>query len=161
MINPDTATLGGTFYSREFETAAATLTVEPITMNVRSVGDIESAITTLGQQPNSGLIVGTDTFTGAHRELIVTLASQHRVPAIYGFRFFPMSGGLMSYGPNVVDTCRRSASYIDRILRGEKPADLPIQAPTKFDFVINLKTASALGLTVPPSLLVRADEVIE
>jgi putative ABC transport system substrate-binding protein len=108
-----------------------------------------------------GLIVVPESFTSTHRELIVRLAAQHRVPAMYPFRQFPASGGLMSYGPDHVDTIRRSAAYIDRIMRGEKPAELPVQAQTKFELVINLKTAKALGLKVPESFLVRADEVIE
>jgi putative ABC transport system substrate-binding protein len=107
------------------------------------------------------LIVAPETFTTANRELIIALAAHHRLPAIYGLRPFPLSGGLMSYGPDSIDTVQRAASYVDRILRGEKPADLPVQAPIKFEMIINLKTAKALGLTVPPDLLVAADEVIE
>ena len=123
--------------------------------------DVEAAIAALGQAPNSGLIVAPETFTTAHRKLFIALTERNRVPAIYGLRQFPETGGLMSYGPDTVDTVRRAAGYIDRILRGEKPADLPVQAPTKFEFVINLKTATALGLDPPPALLIRADEVIE
>jgi putative ABC transport system substrate-binding protein len=146
---------------RAFEAAAQTLTVEPITTTVHSAGDIEAALAALAQQPAGGLIVAPDTFTNAHRELIVSIAARHRLPAIYGHRQFPMSDGLMSYGPDTTDTVRRSTSYIDRILRGEKPAELPVQSPTKFELVINLKTAKALGIEVPPVLLARADEVIE
>ncbi len=161
LANPDTATLKGTFYSREFEAAAAKFALEPITANVRSAGEIEVAIATLAQKPNSGLVVATDTFTTAHGQLIVSLTARHRVPAIYGFREFPTIGGLMSYGPNLIDAIRRSASYVDRILRGEKPAELPVQAPVKYELVLNLRTAKALGIDLPATLLIHADEVIE
>jgi putative ABC transport system substrate-binding protein len=161
IVNPQTAVLRGTFYFRAFETAAASFGVEPITRFVRSTGDIETAIADLGQQSGSGLIVAPETFTTANRELIVTLAAQIRIPAIYGLRQFPMSGGLMSYGPDTIDTVVRAANYVDRMLKGEKPADLPVQAPTKYELVINLKTAKTLGLTLPPTLLALADEVIE
>jgi len=107
------------------------------------------------------VIVTPGPWTAAHRELIVTLAARHKLPAVYGARYFVADGGLISYGPNYVDQFRRAAAYVDRILKGERPADLPVQAPTKYELVINLKTARALGLTVPPSLLARADEVIE
>ncbi len=161
MVNPDITFLQGRTYVPAFESAAAALSVEPVTAHVRSTGDIEAALDSLGQRPGGGLIVVPEFFTSTHRELIVRLAAQHRVPAMYPYRQFPESGGLMSYGPGNVDTFRRSAAYIDRILRGEKPAELPVQAPTKFELVINLKTAKALGLRVPESFLVRADEVIE
>ena len=161
VVNPETAPLRGTFYLGEFENAAATLGVKPITNFVHNEADVEAAIAALGQAPNSGLIVAPETFTTAHRKLFIALAEKNRVPAIYGLRQFPETGGLMSYGPETIDTVQRAAGYIDRILRGEKPADLPVQAPTKFEFVINLKTAKALGLDPPPALLIRADEVIE
>jgi putative ABC transport system substrate-binding protein len=161
MVNPDTAVVRGTLYTRAFEIAAKTLAVEPITATARDAREIETAISTLAQRPDSALIVAPDTFSNAHRELIVTLAARHRVPAIYGQRQFPASGGLVSYGPDLINTVRRSASYIDRILKGEKPGDLPVQAPTKFDLIINLKAAKALGLSIPESFLLRADEVIE
>jgi ABC-type uncharacterized transport system substrate-binding protein len=115
----------------------------------------------LGQQPHSGLIVAPDTFTLTHAELIITLAARHRLPAVYGFPQSAAIGGLISYGPDTIDTVKRSASYIDRILKGEKPGDLPVQAPTKFELIINLKTAKLLGLTVPDKLLALANEVIE
>jgi len=161
VVNPETAPLGGTFYLREFENAAATLGVKPITNFVHNEADIETAIAALGQAPNSGLIVAPETFTTAHRKLFIALAERNRVPTIYALRQFPETGGLMSYGPDTIDTVRQAAGYIDRILRGEKPADLPVQAPTKFEFVINLKTAKALGLDPPPALLIRAEKVIE
>ncbi len=161
IVNPETAPLRGTFYLREFEIAAGTFHIEPLTRFVHSAADIEAVVAALGQTPNSGLIVAPETFTTANRALFIALAERHRVPAIYGIRQFPASGGLMSYGPDTVDTVRRAASYVDRILRGEKPAELPVQAPTKFEFVINAKTAKALGLELPPTLLARADEVIE
>jgi putative tryptophan/tyrosine transport system substrate-binding protein len=161
VVNPETAPLRGTFYLREFETAAATFGIKPITNFVHSAADIEAAMDALWQAPNGGVIVAPETFTTAHRELFIALAERNRVPAIYGLRQFPSTGGLMSYGPDTVDTVRRAAGYIDRILRGEKPAELPVQAPTKFEFVINARAAKALGLEVPPTLLARADEVIE
>ena len=161
IINPETAVLRGTFYLRAFETAAAALALEPVTSNVHNAGNIESAIVALGRHPGGGLVVAPETFTELHRELIVTLVARHRVPTIYGTRQFAMSGGLVSYGPIRTDTFRRSASYVDRIFKGEKPGDLPVQAPTKYELVINLKTAKALGLDIPPTLLARADEVIE
>jgi putative ABC transport system substrate-binding protein len=160
MMNPETATGRGIFYVQAFETAATTFSVESMTATVHSVSDIKAAIGAL-EQPDRGLVVVPDTFTEAHRELIVTLAARHRVPTVYPFRHFAMNGGLMSYGPDTVDTFRRSAAYFDRILRGEKPGELPVQVPTKFELVINLKTAQALGLEIPPMLLARADEVIE
>jgi putative ABC transport system substrate-binding protein len=161
MVNPDTAPLRGTFYSNAFKNAAAALAVEPIAANVHSASDIETTMVTLGRRPDSALIVAPETFTTANRELIIALAAHHRLPAIYGLRPFPLSGGLMSYGPDSIDTVQRAATYVDRILRGGKPADLPVQAPSKFEMIVNLKTAKALGLTVPPDLLVAANEVIE
>ncbi len=161
LVNPDTAVLRGTLYSREFAAAAATLKVEPVTAIARDAAEIETAIAALAQGPDGALIVVPDTFANAHRELIIALAARHRVPAVYGQRQFPMTGGLFSYGPDLVDSTRRAASYVDRILRGEKAAELPVQAPVKFELVINLKAAKALGLVIPESFLLRADEVIE
>ena len=160
-VNPETSPMNGTFYLGEFAKAAAALHVEPITSFVRHAADIEAAMAALAAKPNGGLIVAPETFTTANRELFITLAERHRLPAIYGLRQFPASGGLMSYGPDTVDTVARAAGYVDRILRGETPAELPVQAPTKFEFVINARTAKALGLELPPTLLIRADEVIE
>jgi putative ABC transport system substrate-binding protein len=128
---------------------------------VRDPSDIERAVAAFARSPNGGLIVTAGSQTTRHRNLIITLAARHKLPTIYFERNFVAAGGLISYGPNYVDQYRRAAQYVDRILRGEKPADLPIQAPTKYELVINLKTAKALGITVPPTLLARADEVIE
>src|SRR5262249_3725819 len=124
-------------------------------------GEIELAIATFAHSSNGGLIVTASALAAVHRDLIVALAARHRLPAVYPFHYYATSGGLISYGPDTVDPYRRAADYVDRILKGEKPADLPVQAPTKYELVINLKTAKALGLTVPDSLLARADEVIE
>jgi putative ABC transport system substrate-binding protein len=126
-----------------------------------STSDTESAVSAFARGPHDGLIVVVGSLATIHRDLIVALATRHRLPAVYRYRFFVAAGGLMSYGPNLIEQYRRTASYVDRILRGEKPGDLPIQNPTKYELVINLKTAKALGLTVPSSLLARADEVIE
>jgi putative tryptophan/tyrosine transport system substrate-binding protein len=133
--------------------------VKPI--NVRDASEIERDITAFARSSNSGLILTGSGFAVAHRDLIVKLAARLKLPAVYYERYFVTAGGLMSYGPDLVDQFRRAASYVDRILKGEKPSDLPVQAPTKYEFVINLKTAKALGLIVPPSLLATADEVIE
>jgi putative ABC transport system substrate-binding protein len=135
--------------------------VELRAVGVRDAGEIERAVTAFARSSNGGLIVTGSPLTLVHRDLIITLAARHRLPAVYPFRYFATSGGLISYGPNTTDPHRRAASYIDRILKGEKPADLPVQAPTKYELVINLKTAKALGLEIPPTLLARADEVIE
>jgi len=113
------------------------------------------------REPNGGLIMTGSPAGAVHRRLVISLAARHRLPAVYGYRYFVMDGGLISYGPDTIDPYRRAAGYVDRILKGEKPADLPVQAPTKYELVINLKTAKALGLEVPPTLLARADEVIE
>ena len=135
------------------------LELRPI--DVRDAAEIERGIATFAQGSNSGLIVSGSPAQSAHRDLIASLAAKHRLPAIYNARFFAAAGGLISYGADFLDQSRRAASYVDRILKGEKPVDLPVQAPTKFELVVNLKTAKALGLTVPPTLLARADEVIE
>ena len=135
------------------------LDVSPI--NASEPSEVERAITAFAQTPNSGLIVTGSNFAITHRELIIKLASQHKLPTVYPIRFFVPAGGLISYGPDAVDSHRHAAGYVDRIFKGEKPADLPVQAPTKYELVINLKTAKALGLTIPPSVLARADEVIE
>ena len=128
---------------------------------MRDAGEIERAVTAFARSPNGGLIVTAEPAAIVHRDLIITLAARHRLPAVYFYRYFVAAGGLISYGPDIVDLFRRAAGYVDRILKGEKPADLPVQAPTKYELVINLKTAKALGLDIPPMLLARADEVIE
>jgi ABC-type uncharacterized transport system substrate-binding protein len=128
---------------------------------VRDAAEIERAVTAFARTPNGGLIVTASALSAFHRELIVTLAARHKLPAVYFERSFVAAGGLISYGPDFVDQYRQAAGYVDRILKGEKPADLPVQAPTKYETVINLKTAKALGLDVPLHLQQRADEVIE
>jgi putative ABC transport system substrate-binding protein len=144
------------------QTVAPSLSVELTPVGVRDAGEIERAITTFARGPNGGLImVGPPSSVQRHNDLIVALAARHRLPAIYPSSIFVISGGLMSYAPDRVDQYRRAASYVDRILKGEKPADLPVQAPTKYELAINLKTAKALGLEVPATLLARTDEVIE
>ena len=140
---------------------APSLRVEVNPVNVRDAGEIEHAVAAFARSPNGGLIVTPGAGAQLHRNLIITLAARHKLPAVYHNRYFVADGGLVSYGPNFIDQYRRAAGYVDRILKGEKPADLPVQAPTKYELVINLKTAKALGLTVPPTLLARADEVIE
>ena len=130
-------------------------------VDVRDAGEIERAITTFVRAPDSGLVVTASGLAIRHRNLIVTLAARHKLPVVYPFRFFVVGGGLISYGPDTIDPYRRAAGYVDRILRGEKPADLPVQAPTKYELVLNLKAAKALGLEVPATVLARADEVIE
>jgi putative tryptophan/tyrosine transport system substrate-binding protein len=161
LINPDTAVVHGTLYTQALTDAAASAGVEPIIAKVYSPADIETAIASLGKQPGSGLIVAPDTFSEVNGDLIVELAARHRVPTVYAISRFATRGGLMSYGPNTRDAVRRATSYVDRILRGEKPADLPVQAPVKFDLVVNLKAAKALGLNIPESFLLRADDVVE
>jgi putative ABC transport system substrate-binding protein len=151
----------GTFYKSAFETAATTIAVEPITAFVRSAKEIEAAMAALAGRPGGGLIVAPEAFTTDNRELIVALAAKLALPATYGLRQFAVSGGLLSYGPDTVETVWQSATYVDRVLRGEKPSEPPVQAPTKFEMVINLRTAKALGLTIPTDLLAIADEVIE
>ena len=140
---------------------APSLGLELRLVNVQDRGEIERAITAFGQLPNGGVIATGSPRQTAHRELIIGLAAKHRLPAVYNARFFAIAGGLISYGADLLDQSRRAAGYVDRILKGEKPAELPVQAPTKFETVINLKTAKALGITVPLPLLGRADEVIE
>jgi putative ABC transport system substrate-binding protein len=158
MFNPDTATASA--YLPSFETAARSLKIEASIAPVHSDGEIETAIMSLGSEPGGGLVV-MDAFTGVHRAPIISAAARNNVPAVYWASELAKDGGLLSYGPDGVDNFRRAATYVDRILRGEKPGDLPVQFPTKFEMVVNRKTAKALGLEVPLSILVRADEVIE
>jgi putative ABC transport system substrate-binding protein len=161
LFNPETAARGGRFYLQPFEAAAASLAVQPIAAPAHDDAEIERAVAALAREPDRGLMVMPDAFTLVHRERIIAVAASHRIPAIYPFRFFTQGGGLMSYGIDPAEQYPRAAAYVDRILRGAKPADLPVQAPIKFELVINLRTAKALGLVVPPTLIARADEVIE
>jgi len=160
MFNPDTSPYYY-LYLRSFEAESRSIAVEVTAAPVRDTAEVEEAIVKLGREPGAGLIVPPDAFTIVHRRLFIRLAQQHRLPAVYAYRAYVAQGALMSYGPEPYDLFRRSASYVDRILKGAKPADLPIQQPTKFELAINLKTAKALGLQVPDRLLALADEVIE
>ena len=160
MRNPASAPTGAQFI-RSAEAAASKLVLKTVEAQVHEPAEIEAVITELGREPGGGLIILPDAFLSLHQRLVIDLAARHRVPAIYPFRYFAGGGGLVSYGPDVADQFRRAAGYVDRIFRGEKPADLPVQQPTKFELVINIKTAKALGLTIPNMLLVAADEVIE
>ena len=155
----DAAIASGTGQWGALQSVAPSFGVELSPVNMR--GEIERSISTFARSANGGLIVAASTLAIVHREPIITLAARHKLPAVYSGRFFVTAGGLTSYGPDSIDPHRRAAGYVDRILKGEKPADLPVQAPTKYELVINLKTARALGLEVPPTLLARADEVIE
>ena len=151
----------GTGQFGAIQSVAPSFGVELSPVNVRDAGEIERAVTAFARSSNGGLIVVAGGLVIVHRELIIALAARHRLPAVYFNRIYVTGGGLISYGPENFDQYRRAASYVDRILKGEKPSDLPVQAPTKYELLINLKTAKALGLTVPPTLLARADEVIE
>src|SRR6516165_2170280 len=148
-------------YLHSFGTTPPTLAVELSAAAVHDAGEIEAAMSELGRKPGAGLVVPPDAFTIIHHAMIIELAARYRLPAVYAYRSFVEQGGLMSYGPDVYDIFRRTASYVDRILKGARPADLPVEAPVKFEFVINLKTAKALGLDVPEKLVALADEVIE
>jgi putative tryptophan/tyrosine transport system substrate-binding protein len=143
------------------QSAAPSLGMEATPVNVRDVDEIERDIAAFARSPNGGVVVPASPEASRHRDLIITLAARHRLPAVYASRYFVIDGGLISYGPDTIDQYRAAAGYVDRVLKGEKPADLPVQAPTKYELVINLKTAKALGLDVPATLLARADEVIE
>jgi putative tryptophan/tyrosine transport system substrate-binding protein len=158
LFNPNTAPL---FYARAVETAAPLLSLNPFAAEVHNAAEVEGVIEQVAREPGSALIVLPDLFTATNRQSIIGLAAHYRLAAVYPFRYFVASGGLMSYGIEMLETYRQAASYVDRILKGERPSDLPVQQPTKFEFVINLKTAKVLGLDVPPTLLARADEVIE
>ena len=160
MFNPNTAPHYYD-YLRSFEAMPRSIAVDVTAAPVRDTTEVEQAISKLGREPGGGLVVAPDGFTTIHQHLFIRLAQQHRLPAVYALRTFVAEGALMSYGPDAYDVLRRSASYVDRILKGEKPSDLPVQAPTKYELVINLKAAKALGLTLPETLLARADEVIE
>jgi putative tryptophan/tyrosine transport system substrate-binding protein len=143
------------------QAVAPSFGVEVTPVDVRSAADIEGGLATFVRESNGGLIVTASTLAAVHRSVIIEVAARHRLPAIYPFRYYVADGGLISYGPDLIDPYRRAADYVDRVLKGEKPADLPVQAPTKYQLMINLKTAKALGIEVPPTLLARADEVIE
>jgi putative ABC transport system substrate-binding protein len=159
MFTPDVNPLST--FMPSFETAARSLNVVPITAPVRSDIEIDTAIISLGREPGGGLVVPTNVLFVTHRASIISAAARNNVPAVYSLSIYARDGGLLSYGPDVVDIFRRAASYVDRILRGAKPSELPDQLPTKFEMVVNLKTAKSLGLMVPQSILLRADEIIE
>jgi putative ABC transport system substrate-binding protein len=157
----DTTQGSGTSQFAVIQAMAPSLRVEVSPLNMRDAGEIERAVAAFARSPNGGLIVPGSGLATLHRDLIITLAARHKLPAVYNERSFVAAGGLISYGPDQIDQFRRAAGYVDRILKGEKPADLPVQAPTKYETVLNLKTARALGVEVPPTLLARADEIIE
>jgi putative ABC transport system substrate-binding protein len=151
----------GTTQFGVIQAIAQLLRVEVNPVNERDAGEIERAVSVFGRAPNGGLVVTSSAASALHSNLIIALAARHRLPAVYPYRFFITGGGLISYGPDIIDQYRRVAGYVDRILKGEKAADLPVQAPSKYSLVINLKTAKALGLTIPETLLATADEVIQ
>jgi len=157
----DATSSSGIGYMGAVRLAASSFGMELTPVGITDAGEIERGVTAFGRASNGALIVTGNTLTMVHRELIITLAARHRLPAVYALPLFANDGGLISYGPNSIDPYRRAAGYVDRILKGEKPADLPVQQPTKFELIINLKTAKALGLEIPPTVLARADEVIE
>jgi len=160
VFNPATAPYAE-YWLNSFKAAAASFAVDAIIVPVRDRSELDSIIATQAREPNTGLIAMPDSFTNAHRVEITSLAARYRLPAVYPYRLFAEVGGLLSYGVDMRDNFRRAATYVDRILKGEKPSELPVQAPVKFELVINLKTAKALGLAVPDKLLALADEVIE
>jgi putative ABC transport system substrate-binding protein len=159
LRDPTTATGLGQFAA--IQSAASFLAIELRPVDIRDAGEIDRALTAFAQAPNGGLVVTNGQYAFIHRELIIALAARHRLPAVYPYRSLVANGGLVSYGTDSIDPYREAARYVDRILKGEKPADLPVQAPTKFDLVINLKTAKALGLSIPETLLATAEEVIQ
>jgi putative ABC transport system substrate-binding protein len=161
MLNPDVAPGGGSYFMPSVEVAARSLKVEPIAAPVHSDEEIESVMTSLGRELGGGLVVIPDGFVLVHRAQIISLAARNKLPAVYWDNVFARDGGLLGYGPDRVDLFRRSASYVDRILRGAKPSDLPVQLPVKFEMTLNAKTAKALGLSIPQTLFAIADEVIQ
>ena len=161
VFNPDTSPGRGSYFLPSFEAAARSLKVVPIIAPVHSEAEIETVLTSLGRDQEGGLVVPSDIFMQRHRATIISLADKNHVPTVYNFSGYVRDGGLLSYGPNFADLYRRAASYVDRIFRGAKPAELPVQLPVNFVMSLNAKTAKALGLTVPQSILLRADEVIE
>jgi len=161
VFNPDTAPFAPLFWQPVVDAGARSFAVAPMQMPVRDGRELAGEIEAFAREPDGGLMVLPDVSTANNRDLIIALAARHRLPAVYPFRYFAASGGLLSYGSDMADVFRRAAPYVDRILKGAKPGDLPVQAPSKYELVINLKTARALGLDVPPLMLARADEVIE
>jgi putative ABC transport system substrate-binding protein len=161
MFNPDTAPGGGSYFLASFEAAARSFKMEPIIARVHTEAEMEIVMTSLGREPLGGLVAMPDAYMHIHRALIILLAARNKVPAVYYTKLIPRAGGLLSYGADLGDIWVRATIYADRILRGAKPADLPVQVPTKFEMVINLKTAKSLGLTIPETLLATADEVIQ
>jgi ABC-type uncharacterized transport system substrate-binding protein len=160
LFNPSTAPYAQRFFE-PFKVAASSIGVEAVASPVHDPAEVETAIAAFAREPDSGLIVLPSAFMLTHRDVVIALAQRHRLPAVYAFRYWAEDGGLISYGNIPADAYRQAATYIDRILRGEKPADLPVQTSVKFELVVNLKTARAMGLMIPESFLVRADEVIE
>ena len=160
MFSPETAPYVSSYFQPSFEAAARLLQVEPVIAPVHSDAEIEMVITSLAREPRGGLITVPDNFVNSHRQTVISLAARNNIPAVYQISVFVREGGLLSYGADDVDAYRRAATFVDRILRGEKPSDLPVQLPVKFEMAVNLKTAKALGLTIPETLLATADEVI-
>jgi len=161
IFDPKVAPGGGSYYTQLIEAAAPQFQMAPTAVPIRDSADVDSALGDFVRRPNGGLLVLPDSTTNFHRERIIAMATRYRVPAVYAFRYIVADGGLMSYGVDVIELFRRAAAYVDRILRGAKPADLPVQLPEKFQLVLNLKTAAGMGLTIPTSLQLLADEVIE
>ena len=161
LFNPQTAAGGGSYFLRPIDAAASTLKVKAVMALVHDNDEIEAAFAAVAGEPGAGVVLLPDIFTVAHHQLVIALAARHRVPTIYPYRFMVERQGLISYGVDINNLFERAAAYVDRILKGAKPAELPVQAPTKFELVINRKTAKALGLDVPPTLLARAEDVLE
>jgi putative ABC transport system substrate-binding protein len=161
LFNPQATAGGGSYFLAPVDAAASAFKVKAVMALIHDDDEIEAAFAALAREPGAGAVLLPDIFTVAHHLLVVTLAERYRVPTVYGYRFMAQRGGLTSYGVDVDNLFERAATYVDRILRGAKPVDLPVQAPTKFELVVNQKTAKALGLTIPPILLAIADEVIE
>ena len=161
LFNPDTAPGRGSYFRPAFEAAARSLHITTMAAPVHDDTDIEAVITSLGRQAGAGLVICPDSFLFAHRALIVSLAARNNVPAVYWMSIFVTDGGLLSYGQDALDVYYRSASYVDRVLRGAKPAELPVQVPTRFETILNAKAAKALDLTVPQSIMLRVDKVVE
>jgi putative tryptophan/tyrosine transport system substrate-binding protein len=161
LFKPDTAPMGGKLFLPSFHAAGAKLQIETEEVAIHTAVDIKRAIDILARIPNAALVAAPDAFTGANRDLIIRTAENHRLPLIAAYRTFPDAGGLVSYGPDPVDAARQAVSYVDRILKGERPDDLPVQAPNRYELVINLRAAKALGLSIDGDFLLRVDEVIE